>query len=1433
MGKLGMPSKRAGSPPQVKFNVPAKAAEKEGRQSPNSYLQPVVRTSSAPIKELHSKLRAKRNRPGRKSVWDASSSSLAFQLGEAPTGPVGDFLVQAIGDPLRRHKCMVTEAVHTIGYGRLKEEVHLGILMSDINHVVTEYWRKQRRGEGQGGGSSFPKGGAGGAKLRQRAWDIIQLLRRNAVLTREVQHFLLLEKLLAAPVEALGGEELAHDRMDRQQEFWGQYHECARGQLASRERSSEAWRGSASRAARLARQLASQQGSLSSRESSRLSAQQRPSRGEHRPHAASVTPTPRRLRRKPFTDELEDEEEDRQPEVRRKFGSCQRLSDVTGSGTLDHDGFLPQLSPSTAKTPNTPSYHPAAGASLSSLSYWPTLCTDTWATDSLCLPLTPSRELPPLAWSPPEGGAVEATADTHCAEYIKTCITTGIRPMPIPFVTGHSSKFSVTGSTLVDRSLTAMIPVAKQARNVEEIDLTGNVALTDKAIGPFLKSFVEKTSAKFLRRISLSRCQHAGHGTLNAVIEMLSEAGVRTPRLKVLNLSGVPISMKEFVPLASQIRSHPMLQELHMADAGLGCGRGGQTSKVLTDLLACKTLEVLDIGWSVLGAEHLAHLGLQISKSATLKSLHIPSCSSTSPTGRDVPIEFFLEYLSQNKSLTELDVSLNHIDYRGSLIIEDALERHQTLKNLILCDNQLGTAGLRSVLRLLAQVHSALTHLRCEGCSSGALLAQAADQDSQQIFSLTNPGGRYQLDLSRPYHRSFLRMLYKVCERFGQAPPSAIGVVSTSPGFPSGFPAPSKNNLGIWQVPTQGKIVMTFHISWEQVTKDMDPWDFADFLKRHYETARIHPPFSKIVPVFGHWHKCADYEKEPMLNALARDFMVTFPQVAELSSVQGQQVDVLSSLMHCLVGGETARYMSFRLVKSFSNLVKVMAELKTFDNFKANNPTGHYVLDLGKAADMSVAENLLLLDRWEAELEASLGRADISHKGNRSHIRNARYQGRSLVVRHSSSEWNLLPDSDVFEFDYVSGKRPPANCQAIEQKTFVKMLQAFQKLPVLPIKQFEALAGVAPYIFVSALQLRELFGLFSSDALRADTLVLFYFRVADIHNEKVFRVRFANCPEELQRLRSRLGALVFFPFIQPERSSFRFDFAQHDQRVAAHCLLTFCTKEKVTNFSNVSYVDSRGQPEPLTQGIPRTWLMGVEKMPTAGVLAGDYNASPDERHLPTRRQCLEKFGLWKLPNISDRDVMWWSAVNEAPYDVMLFMEWLVSRFPDVHAPFWKIDGMYGGGGQFSLVQFMEGFEMMKCRVFKGADEADRIRGVFRYLDPSGEGLVSKGEWDVLDQLWKEMSLCLVEFVSYLQRLFDFREDFLEEAWIEMDENDTGEISEIEWQNVVIQKLHYFGPSRTIFKFLDADGEGSVSYNEFILLERFRGSEEPGLPGRLR
>jgi len=411
-------------------------------------------------------------------------------------------------------------------------------------------------------------------------------------------------------------------------------------------------------------------------------------------------------------------------------------------------------------------------------------------------------------------------------------------------------------------------------------------------------------------------------------------------------------------------------------------------------------------------------------------------------------------------------------------------------------------------------------------------------------------------------------------------------------------------------------------------------------------------------------------------------------------------------------------------------------------------------------------------------------------------------------------EW-ILPEVGELEFDYTSARRPPVGVPTFSDVYFTNMMITLQSEDgTSPQNLILALRMISHNMYITSLQMRELLGCFLAKGSRIEVCVIFFNRVADIWNEKLFRVRLDG-KEELMK---RIGPLSFCPFIQIDQAQFTLDFANNDERILGNMLCLLCGKEARTGIRDYSYTRTDGSLDPMALGIPRSWD-SVEKMPRNGVFTCTYLVAPEQVVFKARRDNLERLGGWAT-TVNEDEVMWWGGLDESPPDVLEFLNFLCAHYDDIWQAFTLIDGE-DGNGVLTLQEFNEGYHEMGCKKYDGPNEFDRIKAVFRFLDPSGEGEVSKDEWGILDRTFQEIKLCIYEFCQFLNRTFG---PDLAESWQFLDADGSGEIDIDEWMDAVTN-IGYFGPSHPIFKFLDKDDEGTVSYDEFLLLDTLKVKDE--------
>jgi Ca2+-binding EF-hand superfamily protein len=657
-------------------------------------------------------------------------------------------------------------------------------------------------------------------------------------------------------------------------------------------------------------------------------------------------------------------------------------------------------------------------------------------------------------------------------------------------------------------------------------------------------------------------------------------------------------------------------------------------------------------------------------------------------------------------------------------------------------------------------------------------------------------------------------MLYKTAEHFNLPPDQAFSDIKSNPAYSHA----SKDSQGTWVVPTRGDLAVTFSIdkAVTEAMKDIEDFDFNHVIERHEEITRVRPAPTKVVPLLAAWKRIEGRSNEQMvfLNALSQDFLLSYEHIYQMVTSRTMLVDIIEKLLPCLPEGPVSRYLSLRLVPSLGELLQLQQRQRHFLSFNVDNPNGRYKLDLESASDHAVAERMVLLDRWEAGVARKLKRVDTSQLGNFSQIRNVCFQHQRR--KQGIQEWRM-PETGILEYDYSTGQRPPSTAKQLDDQTYSNILVGLHSSECGTQDQLLSLQAISHQVYITAMQMRGFLGIYKEKSARWSLFVLWLPRIMDWHNEKVFRVAFED-DSELCELRDRLGWVTLFPFIQPEQAVFNLDFAFFEQRTVASLVMYLSKQESVGNVRDVKYIHEDGFADPLTAGIPQSWD-DASKLPKGGTLHVSYVCAPEDRAFQVRKTLCEKYCYRKL-DVSEDDVMWWAALTEAPRDVLTYLQWILSKFSTPKVCFKEIDGP-GGNGVISLREFEEGWKEMNCQIFKGADERKRINDIFRWLDPSGEGQVSEGEFSIMDALAKEIKQSVTEFVQFAMRTFGPE---LKDTWHFMDEDGGGEIDLQEWCNAC-QELGYFGPTEPIFRYLDADNEGTVSLDEFMKLDDFK-TQEP-------
>lgn len=1046
---------------------------------------------------------------------------------------------------------------------------------------------------------------------------------------------------------------------------------------------------------------------------------------------------------------------------------------------------------------------------------------------------------------------LEADADLATMRYIRVCKAASVVPTPSVLTMAQTHKISGDGEGLVDDDLCAFATMVRSLDHVESVDLTGNALLSDRALVTFLRKLFGRPASSSLTWLSLEGCKGAARGAIDTTVALLSEPQGLFNLVHV-NLSGIAIAATSQLAMCKAVAEHHQLRSVHLADIGLGLHPAAKLC--VTSLLVAERLEELDLGWNCFASDVFEALGQHVAEHKSLTKLHLASCAAVTATGHsgESPVTWFLECLSRDRTLTALDVSLNRIDYRGALVLEDALEYHKGLTELRLGQNPLGVGGMRSFLRLLSRDSSGLKHFECAQCDGRGAANEGAT--GERAFNATDPSGRYTLSLSNPYHRTVLRMLYKACERFDLSPekaffdleyhpqgPSASGKDSKHSDKHGGYKHPrEKDKYGVWCVPGCGALTLNFsivevlstvfsienlgkaarqpdqpksrsvggcgqaglaapsnanlRISWlhrDAVVRDntLQPVA-ARFTERYMASVRFMPSFRKVVPLLAQWQslKGQPREQQLLLDALSHDFLLTFAHIHQFCRVRSRTVDVLSKLLPCMEGGPVQLYLAMTIPGKLDDFLKVYNNCQRLFHFNPENPTARYRLDLGNTADYAVGESLVLIDRWEAVMARKKGCVDMSQRGNWSNFRNIMYQNHEIA---SVADFQL-PSHDTIEFDFVSWRRPPPHARVLQDECWEQVMLMLTMSECKPDAKVKALSSISDQLFLKALQLRELLSAFEEAENHVEVMCLFLLRLGDPQNTKVVRARLNEA--ERKMITHRMGILTVYPFVQPEQYKFDSKLSIYEDRMAVALTFSFAVREGMHNIQELSLILPDGKHYPFLQGAPPSWEK-YEVVPTEGVFHCKYKCSPEDRRLAIRKEFAFKYAGWDSSGV-DANTMWWSDLNEAPDPVLYFLYYCMKQFKDMDTPFRTICG----SGPMTLDMFKRQMASWGWDKFK--KNPTWVTQVFRYLDPDSGGEVTREEWGAVEQLFKELQLTILEFLQHLNRTFMGNFGM---AWDEIDADGSDSIDFEEWEEAT-KYICFFGAAVPIFYFLADDND---------------------------
>lgn len=708
----------------------------------------------------------------------------------------------------------------------------------------------------------------------------------------------------------------------------------------------------------------------------------------------------------------------------------------------------------------------------------------------------------------------------------------------------------------------------------------------------------------------------------------------------------------------------------------------------------------------------------------------------------------------------------------------------------------------------------------CQGTSDESRFAEG-----HCGYRASEPSGHYKLDLTLCHGRSLLRLLYKTCEAvnldFNQAFQQLVVVPSTTAASaPAKFQHPAgKDASGVYPVPADSIISFFFCLDEARMRmvperEGLDgrfrgPRPLASmYVDRHLAKLRRKLSIRKVVPLLAHFRslKGRSDEQQLLLDALSSDFTLEYEFLAQIGEDSFNGIDAMVSLLPGVHRSQLRLFLALTKLPRLREYIKVYKRCERLMVFNAECPTGRYNLNLAQPSDFAVAELLKMLDAWESSVAKAKGLEDRSKYGNWSSVRNCVHQ--SITVR-SLTEW-ILPCSELLFLDFVTWRRPAKDTTTFPAERWDEMMVQLAQAPLQQEAKVHVLRGLADRIYLSAAQCRQLVAVFGDRTFRLEALTFLLLRLSDPQNMKMIVSRIA--PDEWDELKLRLGTLTLFPYIQPEQYRFVFDTTIPEDRLAACLTVRMNLKEspgRLGNLRQPRLVLTDKSEFAFDRGVPATWK-DLQTIPN-GLLSWQYMAAPEDRSLDMRIENLLRYGGWNT-EIQSSKVIWWADVQAVPEAVSTFLVHVMRHFKhNLRAAFQMIDGP-DGNGKLSLREFKDAFGRLGWREFKDSEKAVEL---FRYLDPDRGGSISWEQWQVMDNLLKELQLAILELLQYVDRTFGS----VEVAYEFLDKDGSDSVDLDEWCQA-IKSMGYHGPSGVIYKYLCAD----ASTGTLLALSRERWDE---------
>jgi len=303
------------------------------------------------------------------------------------------------------------------------------------------------------------------------------------------------------------------------------------------------------------------------------------------------------------------------------------------------------------------------------------------------------------------------------------------------------------------------------------------------------------------------------------------------------------------------------------------------------------------------------------------------------------------------------------------------------------------------------------------------------------------------------------------------------------------------------------------------------------------------------------------------------------------------------------------------------------------------------------------------------------------------------------------------------------------------------------------------------------------------------------------------------------------------------------DLSSHEQRRILHMLFKLSNTEHTSNIKKpkVDWNGPSSHPafEPFTAGIPMSWDQ-FDNVATQGYVELSYACSMENVKLKMRQRLAATVGGWG--HLSDdqaqlaSSIVWWATLDSVPEEVVKVIVFMIRNFSSINAAFAGLNG--DGDNSLNHKEFVHNLARVGCCRTKkikeqgyvvpdsqalmqetydldDAAQIEQLTIVYRFLDTSNDGEISRKEFDALERIWKELHQSMVEFKNDMVTCYGS----LGEAYEQADEDNSDALSYDELL-VLVKATRFVGPVKHIFLFMDTNGDKEIQKYEFEILNDY-------------